>query len=258
MSFTVLGAGGVIGRALTALLRSRGHDVRALARHDAWDWGADWGHVIYAVGLTADFRNRPFDTVEAHVSLLAGVLKRASFDSLLYLSSTRVYAGAERTVEQAPLHVNPSDPSDLYNLSKLMGEALCLAQPLPTIRVARLSNVIGGEDADSPNFIAQLRREAGTGCIRLLSALDSAKDYIHIDDACELLIDVATGGRERLYNVASGENVSHGRWAAHFKARTGCRIEVAPNAPLQRAAAIDVTRIRQEFGRTPRPALDLE
>ena len=38
----------------------------------------------------------PFDTIRAHVSVLSEVLEHAEFESLLYLSSTRVY-GRSRT-----------------------------------------------------------------------------------------------------------------------------------------------------------------
>jgi len=236
-------------------LRARGDAVRALGRSEVWDWGADWGDVIYAVGLTADFRSRPFDTVEAHVGLLSQVLQRAHFHSLLYLSSTRVYSGAVSTAEDAVLCARPGDPSDLYNLSKLLGESLCLTLDRPTVRVARLSNVVGSERAGSPDFIAELERQAAAGCIRLASSPESAKDYIHIDDACNLLIEVARRGRERIYNVASGANIAHARWVAHFQSRTGCRVEVEPNAPVLRWAPIDVARVRSEFDYTPRAVL---
>ena len=54
------------------------------------------GHVIDCIGLTGDFRVRPLDTAEAHVGLVARCLAELQFDSFLLLSSTRVYARAER------------------------------------------------------------------------------------------------------------------------------------------------------------------
>ncbi len=93
-TFTVLGATGYIGSRLVAHLQAQGHTVWAPARGDAEVFTRPLGHVMYCVGLTADFRTRPFDTVDAHVGLLAEVLRRAQFESLLYLSSTRVYMGA--------------------------------------------------------------------------------------------------------------------------------------------------------------------
>ncbi|MEQ1658771.1 MAG: NAD(P)-dependent oxidoreductase, partial [Hylemonella sp.] len=182
-------------------------------------------------------------------------LQRADFTSLLYLSSTRVYARAALGREDADLAVQPQDPSDLYNLSKLMGESLCLQGGRAGVRVARLSNVVGGEDADSTNFVPSLVREARGGHIVLQTAPESAKDYIHIDDVAELLPRIAMQGRERLYNVASGVQTRHAQWAEHLAALTGCRVEVAPGAPTVSFVPIDITRIRTEFAFVPRPVL---
>jgi nucleoside-diphosphate-sugar epimerase len=185
MSWTVLGASGIIGRRLTAHLRSVGHIVDTPGRNDDNLYRRPLGHVIYAIGLTADFRQRPYDTVNSHVSVLAELLQQGNFESLLYLSSTRVYARAAGGSEDSPLPVLSQDPSDLYNLSKLMGESLCLQDARAGIRVARLSNVVGGDNAESANFLPSLVREARSGRIVLQTAMDSVKDYIHIDDVVD-------------------------------------------------------------------------
>ncbi len=255
MSWTILGSSGTIGSRLVARLRAAGQTVDTPGRGDAGLCRRPLGHVIYAIGLTADFRRRPYDTVQAHVSVLAELLQQADFASLLYLSSTRVYAHAASGHEDSPLPVLAQDPSDLYNLSKLMGESLCLQDARAGVRVARLSNVVGGEDADSVNFVPSLVREARGGCIVLQTAPDSSKDYIHIDDVAELLPRIAAGGRERLYNVASGVQTTHAQWTAQLVARTGCAIEVAPAAPSVRFIPIDIERIRKEFDYQPRPVL---
>lgn len=254
MNWTILGASGTIGRYLAARLRASGESVDTPERNASDLWGRPLGHVIYAIGLTADFRQRPFDTVHAHVSLLSEVLQRAKFSSLLYLSSTRVYAHAAQAQEDTPLPVLAQDPSDLYNLSKLMGESLCLHGGRTAVRVARLSNVVGGDDADSANFVPSLQRDARAGRIVLQTALDSAKDYIHIDDVADLLPRIAAQGRARLYNVASGVQTTHRQWTEQLQARTGCAVEVAPGAPAVCFAPIDIGRIRAEFGFSPRPA----
>lgn len=63
---TVLGAGGWIGTALVAELRRQGRLVRAVDRASLPAWlaerdpqGLGPGPVIYAIGLTADFRQQP-------------------------------------------------------------------------------------------------------------------------------------------------------------------------------------------------------
>lgn len=165
--FTVFGGSGFIGRNLVRRLRNRGAEVRVPSRAAMPAAGEDLGHVIFAIGLTADFRTRPFDTIEAHVSLAAKLLRENGFSSFLYLSSTRVYAGSEDTREEARLSASPLDPSDLYNLSKLTGEAICLASGREKVRVARLSNVVGPGEAKSDTFLGALCREAGSGRIQL-------------------------------------------------------------------------------------------
>ena len=125
--FTILGATGFIGRHLVHHLHAANRTVFAPARGNQRLFSQALGHVIYAVGVTADFRTQPFETMESHVSLLGEILRRAQFDSFTYLSSTRVYARAVSTTETTDIRVNPSDPSELYNLSKLAGEVAAAA-----------------------------------------------------------------------------------------------------------------------------------
>ena len=89
--FTVIGAGGFIGSRLVSALTARGEKVISPHRTQQDFTGEELGRVIYCAGLTGDFLQRPFDTVEAHVTLLANILKGAGFERLVYLSSTRVY-----------------------------------------------------------------------------------------------------------------------------------------------------------------------
>ncbi|MBL7088596.1 NAD(P)-dependent oxidoreductase [Acidovorax sp.] len=255
-TFTVLGASGYIGSRLVAHLQAQGHSVWSPARGAAEVFTRQLGHVIYCVGLTADFRTRPFDTVDAHVGLLAEVLRRAQFHSLLYLSSTRVYMGATRTDEDAPLAVLPGDLSYLYNLTKLTGESLCHACGRPGVRVARLSNVVGpGMDAASGNLVADLLHQAQGGRIVLRSDPQSAKDYVHVDDLLDWLPRIALAGRAATYNVASGRQTTHAQWLAWLQARTGCSVEVAGQAPLQAFPPINVLRLQGEWGVAPRAVL---
>lgn len=250
-AFTVLGASGYIGGRMVQFLRAAGHPVYAPRRGAPGALDHPLGHVIYAIGVTADFRSRPLATMEAHVTALAEVLRCGQFDSLTYLSSTRVYAGVSSGTEDAALIVNPTDPSDLYNLSKLAGEALCLTSPDQSIRVVRLSNVFGADmDAGgqpSQNFLAQVVREAESGSIRLGTAPGSAKDYVAIDDVTRALHRVALDGAHRLYNVASGRNVTNGEIAAVLSRLTGCRVESAAGAPEIVYPPIDTRRIEALF-----------
>ncbi len=256
----MLGGHGFVGNALAYNLHRSGHNVIIPARSCSPDQLINklHGHVVYCIGLTADFRSRPWDTVDAHVGILRNLLAKGQFASLTYLSSTRVYLGGNAGHEDAPLTVRPEAPDQLYNLSKLMGESLCHAahRPEKPVRVVRLSNVVGG-DLNSDNFIYALLREAlATGAIQLNSSLDSAKDYIALADVTRMLEQIASHGQARCYNLASGQQTRHGEIVQAIAALTGARVSVAADAPRMDFPAIDIRRLREEFGFAPQPPLD--
>ncbi len=248
--FTVLGARGFIGRNCVKFLSEQGHTVATPEPDQLLEGKASLGHVIYCIGLTADFRHRPFATVEAHVGLLEKTLKNTKFDSFTYLSSTRVYQGAEEGREDANLQVNPNDPSDLYNITKLAGESLCLTLDNPNIRVARLSNV-AGYDETSENFIQAIIRDGIKGEIKLQASPDSHKDFIMVEDVAALLAEIATKGEHRLYNLASGENTRFADIVDTLADILACKKIYDPAAPLSTFPPINVDRIRQEFDYNP-------
>lgn len=254
---TVLGATGFIGRRLTSYLRAQGSIVDAPPRTGADALlaslrGRELGDVFYCVGLTADFRSKPFETIDAHVGLLRRILDECRFRSLTYLSSTRVYINSQTTGEAATLGVKPLDADDLYGISKLMGESLCLASGR-NCRVARLANVFGHGD-DSQNFLPSVLREAAAGKrVTLRSGPQSAKDYVDLEDVVAWLARLAAGGKHPIYNLASGRNTSNADIARALEA-CGIATTFAPDAPTTAFPEIDTARIRAEFG-PPRGAL---
>jgi len=253
---TIFGVNGFIGSCLARTLDERGIPYFAYKKGDDLK-GKNFDNVIYCVGLTSDFRQRPLDTVEAHVCKVLEILRTASFSSFLYLSSTRVY-GMASSCESDAVQVNPEDFSDLYNLSKLMGEAL-LHSSGKNVKVARLSNIYG-RDFKSDNFLSAVIRQAvNDGLITLETSLDSEKDYLSIDAAVTALLNIALHGRQKVYNVASGQNVSNHEIVERLSVLTGCRVEARLGAVAVKFPLMGVERLRSEFDWKP-PSLiqDLE
>jgi len=247
MKYTVLGSSGFIGSHVARMASMAGHDVWCPGRNERLDTNPA-GHLIYCIGMTADFRSHPHQTIDAHVSQLQRVLQTASFESLTYLSSTRVYQHTPRAIvdEESPLFVHPQEPGDLYNLSKLLGENLLLMYD-GRVRVARLSNVIGN-DVTSANFLFSVLRDCvGRGRVHLQQSLQSVKDYVDVGYVADLLLRLGPQGTSRLYNVASGINVSHQQIMDELKRLTGAVVTVSSEAATYSFPLINTDRVQQEF-----------
>jgi nucleoside-diphosphate-sugar epimerase len=252
---TVLGSSGFIGGKLCQRLKASGLEYYAPAREESLE-GRDLGAVIYCIGLTADFRTRRLETAEAHVCKLLRVVRDCRFDSLLYLSSTRLYGHRDVLArEEDELSLAPLEADHLYNISKAMGESLVLNNDRRG-RVARISNVYG-EDFESENFLSTVIKDAVLrGAVTLNSAPDSEKDYVGVNHVVDALIEIATTGRHLVYNIASGTNVSNRALLERIAAITKCSVAFSSDARPVKFPAISVERMRQEFDFHPGNVLE--
>lgn len=254
--YTVLGASGFIGSHLVEHLARMGADVSAPARDAAWPTRG-LGHVVYCVGMTADYLERPLDTADAHVCRLVGLLREAEFDSLQYLSSTRLYdSGRPEAREANDLVLNPANPRHLFDLTKAAGEAICLRHGGARTHVLRLSSVYA-DSLDSDNYVHEIVRLAMENAeVALDTAPDYERDYIDVADVCDAVVAIAEGGRRPIYNVASGANVSNSELFKAVARATGCRISALRPASGTSSPTIDIGAIRDDFGISPCSILD--
>ena len=210
---------------------------------------------------------RPFDTVEAHVSHLAQVLQhgleRGSLESLVYLSSTRLYDSQVTGVanETAVLPLDPANPRHLYDFSKGLGESLCHVAGQGRARVARLACVYEGpQDADGflPALLRQVlaARSAGVARVEVSSSPHFARDYVHLDDVVDALIRIAVSGRQPVYNVASGANVSNADLFEYLACRWGCKVQPLLQTVPSSAPQVDIERLCFELHWRPRSFFD--
>lgn len=248
MRVSVIGGRGFIGKALCEYLVDQGCDVYAPARGSLEKPLIGWGRVVWAAGLTANFRQMPIETVQSHVSDLANLLHTGGLNGLVYLSSTRVYQRSAKTSEKTPLPCLSTDPSDLYNLSKLMGESLSLNAGVEAVKIARLSNVIGPHEARRATFLGALCREAQNGEIELQSAPDSCKDYLWINDAVAYLGALTLDDQIGVFNIASGKQTKHMEWVNAIAGEVSAEIKFDTNAPSGGFAPINVQKLHAIYG----------
>ena len=246
---TIVGARGFVGARLAKRLAAEGGETWTPAKGDPDVTRRDLGVVYYCAGLTADYDQRPFDTVAAHASLIGEILRAGRFERLVYLSSTRLYDGLPKPqVDEAePLVFDPADPRRVYDLSKALGENLTLTRADGRGRVARLANVYDWNDG-APGFLSEwLIRARTANDLKLNSSPAIARDYIHLDDVVSALIALAGAPDPAIVNVASGELVTNAGIAEVFT-ELGRRVSFTgdatppppPNASIARLTALGV------------------
>lgn len=252
--YSVIGAQGFIGKHLVRHLMARGKTPYTPARDNAGIFSRPLGDVFYCAGLTADYQARPFDTVEAHVTLFAKLLKEAAYSSVTYLSSTRLYdSGGAVGREDAVLPLDPNEPRHLYDLSKALGENLCITAGKPNVRAARLACVYA-DDLSADLFLHKViwaTRKVRNA--RFDVAPDAARDYVHMDDVIAALLAIAERGRRPIYNVASGVNVANSALCTLVGELTGAQITPAATKPGLGFARIDISAIAADFAAAPAP-----
>lgn len=249
MSITVLGAAGFVGARLVERLTAAGQAPWTPAKGDPELLTRDLGLVYYCAGLTADYDRRPFDTVEAHASLVSRILEAGRFEKIVYLSSTRLYDGLRKAEvnEAEPLVFDPLDPRRVYDLSKALGENLVMTRSGGRGAVARLANVYDWTDG-APGFLSEwLIRARGGRALSLDSSPHVARDYIHLDDVVDALLAIAAAPEGEIVNVASGALTANGEIAEVFAAagwqvdfRGDARPPAPPNAAIGRLRALGV------------------
>lgn len=251
---TIVGSQGFIGAALLRNLTAAGWDCRAPSRDMTWPVrGQALGHVFYCAGLTGDYLQRAADTVEAHVSLLVRVLESTTWESLVYLSSTRLYdsLGAELIAqENTLLPVSPQVPRHLFDLTKLTGESLCHVLGKGRARVARLASVYNSpEDANGflPSVLHKVAQAPVGASVVMDSSPHAARDYIHLPDVLRALVDIAVRGTHTVYNVATGENLRNDELGQLVRRLAGRELVFRSQQPVAAPAVIDIDRLQQDF-----------
>lgn len=254
---TVIGASGYIGQALVRHLQTAGHDIWAPSRDTQWPVTRPLGTVYYCAGMTADFLARPAQTLAAHVVLVEQVLSHCSWENLVYLSSTRLYdalTASDCAQEDLHLAINPGNPRHFYDLTKLLGENLCLTLGQGRARVARLGCVYDFSPSATgflPSVLAQVKAHQGSAELTLDSSPHFSRDYVHLEDTVRGLIEIATRGTHGVYNLASGQNLRNDELAAWIAKHTGVAIHFNQSAVVQPPATVSMDRFLNEFGWRP-------
>ena len=244
-TLSVIGARGFVGSAILERAVEEGIDARGY-RHDEVPLDVELGTIVYCSGLASGADRAPLDAYRQHVAALIVLLRNATYERVVYVSSTRVYDHGNGTHEDDSVAFRPFQQSDTYALSKAAGEGLVLSANANN-RVVRLSNVYG-PSLRSELFLSDILRQAArSGKIALRSSLESSKDYVSVRDAAELILKIASSSEQPIYNIAAGRNTTHRQLIEEIQRWWDVKVEIAAGAPTIVVPAIDVSRTQGEF-----------
>jgi len=269
----VTGAGGALGQAVVSRLR-RESDVRVLtAGRGAQDVQVDMANSPdfrrliadlqphWILHLAATFSNE-FDeayaiNVEATRQLLEAALESAGSPRILLVGSAAEY-GAVRPDENPIREEHALNPVSVYGLSKAWQSQLALlyAGKGVDVVIARLFNLDGPALSDRL-FVGRVQKQieelrAGTRSKIEVGPLSAVRDYIHADDAAELILSIAALGRSgQTYNVASGKPTTMREVLRSMLAAGGLQdAEVRESAALSNRTGYDVPEIYADMTST--------
>ena len=258
---TLVGGHGFVGKYLFSYLTAQGWDCWVPLKNDPLLTQRPLGYVFYCAGLTADYAVRSFDVVDAHVSCLNRILHQSNYDSLVYLSSTRLYDSQPGIVgvESSDLIFNTGNFRHIYDLSKALGESMCHVAGKGKAKVARLSCVYHDQN-DVDGFLPGLLRDvvAHKGKkypLEVNSSPHFLRDYVTINDVVDALVKIACFGQHTIYNVASGENVDNKTLFLHLESKCQVKIEPLRSDQLPLPAIVSIDRLMSEFSWQPMPVL---
>jgi nucleoside-diphosphate-sugar epimerase len=245
MKFTILGANGFLGSNIKNHLLENNFEcyMPNIRKEDISN--KSLGHVIYAVG-SVDFMNIN-KIVESHVCTLKNILDNCNFESFLYISTGRFYRNSKSTIETEKIEIDMNDKSNLYDISKLLGESYCLSSKKENIRIIRPSLVIGTNTPKNLFLPSIILDALLKGEITLNSSLESQRDYIRIQDFVKIIPDISLKGKEKIYNIAHGKNIKTKDIVNEIVKLTDCSVNVIKNSPQNSSPEINIDRIKNEF-----------
>lgn len=206
----VTGGNGFIGRRLLKRLEVVGIEVLNMAGdiRDDGTWSGEFDLLYHlAAAIPASFAGSP---EQAYATNVSGVLKaveacRRRGARMVFVSTCGVY---NPETEGALTEEHPLGPRTAYTQSKLIGEELCRSYGGNygvKVAVFRLFNPYGGGQKN--NFvIPYLIKCALESSQATIEHIDSARDFVHVDDVVAALMRVVSDNSAyALFNIGAGQ-----------------------------------------------------
>ncbi len=244
--YTILGSSGFLGKNFKDFFKKKKFRVFTPSKKK-YIFNNNLGHVFYCSG-TSDSISDPNKALCANLIYLNNVLLNNTFKSFTYFSSIRVYSSNKSSRESDIINCNLFEKGVYFKNLKLAAESLCLQINNPKVRIIRLSNLYGNYfDKQIYLMPTILRNFKKNKKINLIISPNSKKNYINIDDAIKISIQIAKKGKFRIYNVASKSSIKIGQIFDTLKKIKKIRLKLFKNCKVVHEPKINIDRIKKEF-----------
>jgi UDP-glucose 4-epimerase len=169
-----------------------------------------WGVVhLAARHFIPNCERFPFETLEVNVMGTQHLL-----DACAEHPPQRIVFASTADVYDVNTHPHSEDdslePIGVYGVSKLLGERLLRDQAYRlegcTIAIGRLFNVYGPGDPH-PHLLPEVLRQLRHGLVLRLGDLESARDFVYVEDAAEALVALLHEDQSGVFNIGTGTTV---------------------------------------------------
>lgn len=248
---TIFGHSGFIGTNLKKYCRKNKFKI-FLPKKRQYKFKKNLGNVVYCIG-TGEAKKNPIKAIEANYEKLKDIIEKNKFKSLTYLSTTRVYLHNKKTSENTEIINDLTDDSILFSLIKYSAERLCLSKKNNKIRVIRLGNIYGHYFTKQLYLLPALIRSAKKKkIINITINKNSKKNYLHVEEAIPMIINIALSGKSRIYNLAGKHRYRFIEIAQEIKKHIKCEIKLSNQKIILSDPVIDIKKISKEFKFNPK------
>ncbi|MET8138258.1 MULTISPECIES: dTDP-glucose 4,6-dehydratase [unclassified Streptomyces] len=226
---------------------------RLVAEHDAVVHLAAESHVDRSIAHADAFVRT---NVLGTQTLLEAALRHGT-GPFVHVSTDEVYGSVPTGSSK---ETDPLAPNSPYSASKAASDLLALSYHRThglDVRVTRCSNNYGPHQYPEKIIPLFVTRLLAGGTVPLYGDGENVRDWLHVDDHCQGLLAVLTGGRAgETYNIGGGSELTNKELTGLLLEACGAgweRVEhVTDRKGHDRRYSVDWTKISGELGYRPR------